>query len=235
MTKKIIIASFICLTAFASFAQSLKQYVGLNAQIGKPVAVSAYYQVNKHLGKKQKLIIGVGPRFTSAFSSKQNTVTADTRLTTGSVSFGALFSEQQPQFIDTITFNKAQINALNIFVNIGYQVTPKLAIGFNIDAIGLSFGAKQAGVYVEKANLPVTAKPTLLNLLLISDSDLGTLNSELYASYKINPKINLNAGLGFLFAEYTTDTKVQVTNGISNDRFRNKGLGLMLGVKYNLK
>ena len=73
------------------------------------------------------------------------------------------------------------------------------------------------------------AKPTVFNLLLVSDSDKGSLNSELYVRYKINPKISLRGGFNFQFNEYTTLRKLT----FENDRFRAKNLLPLLAVSYH--
>jgi hypothetical protein len=72
-------------------------------------------------------------------------------------------------------------------------------------------------------------KPTAFNVLLISDNDHGTLNSELYAKYYFNEDWGIKIGAQFLFTEYTTDTEVQQFPE-PNDRFRNKSLMLAIGV-----
>jgi hypothetical protein len=74
-----------------------------------------------------------------------------------------------------------------------------------------------------------------VNLLLVSDNDIGSLNSEFYARYKFNSRWSAKAGLGFVFTEYTTTVNAQTTpSGLQNSRFRNKAAGLMLGVNYSL-
>jgi hypothetical protein len=108
-----------------------------------------------------------------------------------------------------------------------------------IDAIGFSFGKKQSAVYYGNnfaTGVPVTAKPTGFSLLLISDNDKGSLNSELFARYRWNDSWGVKLGFQFFFAEYTTDTKVQTTpGGGTNDRFRKKMAGAGIGITYNFK
>ena len=136
-------------------------------------------------------------------------------------------------------FPKAQINSLNLSLNFGYNFSKKFSAGLTIDAIGFSFGKKQSGVYYGNnfaTGVPVTAKPTGFNLLLISDNDKGSLNSELFARYKWNDSWGVKLGLQFFFAEYTTNTEVQTTpSGDKNDRFRKKMAGVGIGVTYNFK
>ena len=97
---------------------------------------------------------------------------------------------------------------------------------------------KQSGIYYGNnfaTGVVVTAKPTPFNVLLISDNDRGSLNSELFVRYKWNDSWGVKLGFQFLFAEYTTDKEVQTTpTGDKNDRFRKKMPGAGIGVTYNL-
>ncbi|MBK8845055.1 MAG: hypothetical protein IPO27_00290 [Bacteroidetes bacterium] len=185
------------------------------------------------LGKKKKFKIGYGVRFTGYSGSDLNYLTAPAKLTSGQTGPQVLFTEINPANYDTLFLSKAQVNALNAFINLQYSVSKKFDIGFNIDAVGISFGGSQTGKYMaEKRPLTMSetqeAKPTAFNALLISDNDLGTLNSELYVRYWIKNKIGIKAGLGFLFTEYTTTNKLV----FDNDRWRNKTLMGMIGVTY---
>lgn len=188
------------------------------------------------LGQSHRFRIGYGLRFTSAFGSNTDYRTAPAKLTSGNESIVALFSEDIIANIDTIRFPKTQINSLNLSINLEYAISRKLEVGFNIDAIGISFGGNQTGIFT--ANSPVRsslsgtaqeAKPTAFNLLLISDSDLGSLNSEAYIRYRVTPKISVRGGLGFQFNEYTTLRKLT----LENDRFRAKNAMPMLAVSYH--
>jgi hypothetical protein len=70
----------------------------------------------------------------------------------------------------------------------------------------------------------------MLNALLISDNDRGSLNSELYGRYWLTDKIGLRAGASFQFTEYTTNRKLT----FENDRFRNKILMPFAGISVKL-
>lgn len=188
------------------------------------------------LGKSHRFKIGYGLRFTSGFGGKTDYATAPARLTSGTQSIVALFTETIENNIDTLHLTKAQVNSLNLSINLEYAITKRLSVGANIDAIGFSFGSQQSGTF--QANAPVrsalsntvqTAKPTSFNLLLVSDSDLGSLNSEYYVRYRIRPELSLRAGLGFLFTEYTTSRKLT----LENDRFRSKNYLPMVAVSYH--
>lgn len=188
------------------------------------------------LGQSHRFRIGYGLRFTSAFGNNTDYRTAPAKLTSGNESIVALFSEDIIANIDTIRFPKTQINSLNISINLEYAISRKLEVGFNIDAIGFSFGGNQTGTFT--ANSPVRsslsgttqeAKPTAFNLLLISDSDRGSLNSEAYIRYRFTPKVSIRGGLGFQFNEYTTLRKLT----LENDRFRAKNAMPLLAVSYH--
>lgn len=200
---------------------------------------SLAYVYNWKLGKRNKIELGLGARFTSYFGSNLYFRTAPAKLTSGKTGPSVLFADDIDANIDSVLFPKAQINSLNLSLNVGYNFSKRFSAGLTIDAIGFSFGKKQTGVYYGNnfaTGIPVTAKPTGFNLLLISDNDKGSLNSELFARYKWNDSWGVKLGFQFLFAEYTTDSKVQTTpGGDMNDRFRKKMAGVAIGVTYNLK
>ena len=187
------------------------------------------------LGKNGKFGIGLGVRFTSYIAQNQYYTTAPAQLTTGSTGPGVIFKPDIDANIDTLLVKSPQVNALNLFINMDYRLTQKLQLGFNIDAIGFSFGARTQANYINGASGKITeATPTSFNLLLVSDNDQGSLNSEFYLNYLISEKWGIRAGAQFLFTEYTTDTNVQ-TFPEENDRFRKKSLLPSLGITYLLK
>lgn len=185
------------------------------------------------IGKKKKMKIGYGVRFTGYTGNDLNYITAPAKLTSGQTGPQVLFTEIDPANYDTLFLSTARVNAFNASINLQYSFSKNFDIGFNIDAVGISFGSSQTGKYLAEKR-PVTmseiqeAKPTAFNALLISDNDLGTLNSELFVRYWIKNKIGIKAGLGFLFTEYTTTNKLV----LDNDRWRNKSMMGMIGVTY---
>ncbi|MFZ6012893.1 MAG: hypothetical protein ACOYXT_21285 [Bacteroidota bacterium] len=189
---------------------------------------------DRGLGKQHKIVIGAGARFTSYLGKNQYYVTAPARLTSGSTGPGVLFKENIEANMDSFLIQSAQVNSLNLLVTIGYNVSEKLMLRFNIDVVGFSFGKGITGNYINGSQGAMEqGSPTSFNLLLISDNDKGTLNSELFARYLLNDKWGLKAGLQFLFTEYTTDSEVQQIPE-ANDRFRNKSLMFSAGVSYKL-
>jgi hypothetical protein len=203
---------------------------------GNQFTTALDYKYLWKLGKRKRFATGFGLRLTNNFGNLNYYKTAPAILTSGKTGPGVFFADDINQNIDSVYFKKTQVNALNISVNFIYKIKEKITLGFNIDAIGFSFGSKQQGPYFPNAGAGSTAnaKPTSFNVLLISDNDKGSLNSELYAQYNFNKTWGAKLGFQFLFTEYTTDTKVQTTpTGQQNDRFRNKASQLSLGVTRN--
>lgn len=178
---------------------------------------------------KKRFYVGYGVRFTSYFGRNGDYVTAP-----ADVSEGNFFKPQNEEKLDTLFMPSAQTNSLNVSIFLMYKFSKKLSVGFNIDAIGFSFGKDQESVfYSYSENISPTtsnASVTNFNVLLTGDYDIGSLNSEIYAHYDLNDKIAIRAGASFIFSEYTTDQKF----AFDNDRFRKKSLGLMVGIAYKL-
>ncbi len=136
---------------------------------------------------------------------------------------------------DSLLLQYPQVNVLNIAINLGYRMSPKFGLGFNIDALGFSFGGKQTGFYINgSVGQAATAKPTSFNILLVGNNDHGSLNSEFYIRYFFKEKLAVKVAYQYLFTEYKTDTKVQQLPK-ANDRFRNKPVYLVLGLPNNFE
>jgi hypothetical protein len=217
-----------------SFAQSKNQrYVDLSLAAGGGFSPALAYTYNWGLGKKSKFKIGTGIRFTYFAGKNKDLITAPATLTSGEKGPQVLFKENILGNLDTLRVAKVGVGYINIPIHLQYSFSQKFEVGFNIDAIGLSFGGKQSGTFYAKESNSLnkstqSAKPTVFNALLVSDNDLGSLNSELYARYWVNDKIGIRAGLSFQFIEYTTDKILT----FENDRFRTKNLLPMIAVSY---
>ncbi len=227
------------LIGFESFSQQTgkrtNNYADATFGVAKYQGVlSLSYVHNWRFGVNQKLGIGIGGRFTSYLAANQYYATAPAQLTSGSTGPLIIFKNNISANIDTFLIKSPQVNSLNLTINIDYQVGKKITVGFNIDAIGFSFGGSRNGNYINGSMGKMeSAKPTNFNILLISDNDRGSLNSEFYGRYFLDDKWGVKAGAQFLFTEYTTTTKVQQFPQ-ENDRFRNKSLLFCLGVSYKL-
>lgn len=238
--KKITTILSLLLLSTGLFAQEKKgnnhyQVADLSLGLGGAQAnIAGSYILHWGIGKSQKLQLGLGIRFTSGFATDKYYETAKAKLTSGKTGPAVLFADDIRANIDSFFIGKTQINSLNLSFNSEYLLSKKISVGFNIDLIGFSFGAAKKGIYINNGNTSlVNAKPTAFNALLVSDNDLGSLNSELFIRYKLNSKWSLRGGTSFLFGEYTTDTEVQKINGINNDRFRYKSLYGIVGLTYH--
>ena len=217
-------------------------YYDLAFSLGKKEVVGAISWSHLHgIGnKKQRFKIGYGLRVTSyyGYSAGKFYTTAPSKYTSPIQGPTTIFSETIEKNIDTIAFANPQVNSINISINLQYSLRKKIELGFNIDAIGLSFGAKQSASILSSVYDPgqpylLNAKPTTLNLLLTSDNDIGSLNSEFYLRYWLTEKIGIRAGYTFYFSEYRTSQSLSFDNGrIQNDRFRLKSSLFMLAISY---
>jgi long-subunit fatty acid transport protein len=182
-----------------------------------------------------KFKVGYGLRFNLYTGTDKEYITAPAELTSGKTGPGVFFSENIIENLDTFLVGSAQHNSLNATIYLEYDFTEKWGIGFNIDAAGLAFGKETSGVInsLDGNNLTVVgenASPTKGNLLLISDNDIGMLNSELYVTYNVNKRLAINAGFTFLFTEYTTTNPITINQ--NNDRFRHKTLLGLISINY---
>jgi hypothetical protein len=117
---------------------------------------------------------------------------------------------------------------------LGYKIGDYVEVGFNIDAIGFSFGPEGSPSFITNGkSKSVKASPTSPNILLVGDNDLGSLNSHFYGRVKVTEKIGLNLAYQFLFNELTTTPKVQ-TLPEANDRFRVKSSQIYAGISFHV-
>jgi hypothetical protein len=239
--------AFILLSVVSGFPQEKKRLshgnyhsfdLALSTSTGKfSAALSWSYLHGAAL--KQKLKVGYGLRFTSFVAANKYYTTAPSKYTSPIQNLGTIFSENIEENIDTITVATASTNSVNLAFYIEYAISSRLYLGFNIDVVGFSFGPKKQFNIIsssfDQGQDPVqTGSPTRFNLLLTSDNDIGSLNSEFYFKYQISKKIGLRIGYTFLFSEYQTDKNLSFNNSqILNDRYRNKASMILLAV--NLK
>jgi hypothetical protein len=250
--KKILFLSALLFFSLSLYAQdSIKtrpcnykynNYYDFAFSIGKQQVVGALSWSHLHgIGnKKQRFKIGYGLRFTSyyGYSAGKYYTTAPSKYTSTVQGPTTIYSPTIEKNIDTLGFANPQVNSLNISIHLQYSISKRIDLGFNIDAFGLSFGAKQeasviSSVYDPNQAYVQTSRPTKINLLLTSDNDIGSLNSEFYLRYWISEHFGVRAGYTFYFSEYTTTTKLNFDSGrVQNDRYRLKSSLLMLAVSY---
>ncbi len=232
---------FTCLVYFIRYsvpaqAQSAtNKFVDLNLGIGDSEGTLAFsFNYDWGLGLRKKIAVGFAGRLTSYLGKNQYYTTAPAKLTSGSSGPGVLFKENIEANMDTLLIKTSQLNSFNLALTLGYNLSDKFMLRFNIDAIGFTFGKSVNGNYINgMQGSRESASPTAFNLLLISDNDKGSLNSELFARYLLNDEFGIIVGVQFLFTEFTTDSEVQQVPE-PNDRFRNKSLMFSAGVSYKL-
>ncbi len=173
-----------------------------------------------NLGKRRRLVVGTGLRFTGFTGKDLNFITAPANLTTEDNSIDTLFAPTPSLF------------SANLMINLGFRFTEKLQVGFSIDALGASFGPTGSPVYIRNGQRQTTsAKPTSPNILLVGDNDRGSLNSMFYVKYRFGAHLGTKLGFQYLFNELTTSTEVQ-TVPKGNDRFRHKSTSAFIGLNY---
>jgi long-subunit fatty acid transport protein len=220
MKKSLFFFSFIFLS-LGAMAQNGTSFE-LGGAIGSSAnSISASGFQNFGIGLKKKFYIGTGVRFTTFFGSNVNFTTAPADLTA------------DDKNVDTLLAPSPSVSSLNLTINLGYKISEKLEVGFNIDAIGISFGPTGSPSYIRNGkSTPSSASPTSPNILLVGDNDKGSLNSHLFVRYKLSDHLGLKVAYQYLFNELTTTTKVQ-TIPSANDRFRAKSGMVYLGLNYN--
>jgi hypothetical protein len=205
---------------------------------GKFSGALSWAHVNTLTKQIPKLKVGYGLRFTSFTAANKFYVTAPAAYTSAVQNIFTIFSETIAENIDTIATPTANTNSLNVAIYIEYAISKKFDLGFNIDVVGFSFGSeKEFNVLSSSfdANQSPVQKgsPTRHNLLLTSDNDIGSLNSEFFIRYWPKENIGLKLGFTFLFSEYRTSKELSFDNGrIVNDRYRYKAGMPMIGVTY---
>jgi hypothetical protein len=219
-----IISVFLTTGLSSSFAQRVDFVLAAKDGFSPSVSFQKVYGI----GEKKNFKIGWGIRANSYFSKGKDLITAPYKLTSGKPSIIGFFTEYKLEKLDTIAVEKTGVFSLNSSIVLEYSFK-KLDLGFNIDAIGFTVGGSQKGVFSASQEPSLdqtiqTLKPTAINVLLVSDSDIGSLNSELFGRYWISDKAGIRLGLSFQFIEYKAD----------KDRFRLKTLMPLIGFTYKL-
>jgi long-subunit fatty acid transport protein len=204
-----------------SFSQNTNatDYLSITGAVGSNQgSVSLdYFRIWK-ITKSKKIEIGLGARVTSYFGSSQYYSSAPASLAADKTDS------------DSVLLQSPRILATNVAIHLGYRISNKFGVGFNIDAVGFSLGSRQNGFYINgNQGQSTTAKPTSFNVLLIGNNDRGSLNSEFHARYFLKEKLAVKIAYQYLFTEYTTNTLVQQAPK-PNDRFRNKASLFSLGI-----
>ena len=160
--KKLLLFISIAFLSFGAIAQNGTSFE-LGGALGSSVgSISAAGYHNWGIGAKKRFSVGTGVRFTSFFGTNVNFITAPADLTA------------DDKNVDTLLAPSPSLNSLNLTINLGYKISEKIDVGFNIDAIGISFGPTGSPSYIRNKKAVVTsASPTSTNILLVGDNDKG--------------------------------------------------------------
>lgn len=217
MKKLVILVTMLIVSSNFAFSQYKYAEVGVGIGSGSFSPVLGF-QKDFAFGKKKRILVGTGIRYTGyfgkdiTFTSAPNELAIDLAKT------------------DSLLAPTPALHALNIPLNLGYKFNEKLSLGFTIDVVGVSFGPTGSPSFISNGKTTkVSAKPTPLNVLLVGNNDRGSLNSMFYGKYRITEKLGVKLGYQFLFNELTTSTVVQ-TKPIANDRFRVKSSLIFIGL-----
>lgn len=225
--KKILL-SFLAITTFAT---SFAQYrVNGGASIGADAGMFTLGIEREFDVIIEKFHINPGFRINGFSGKNLDYITAPAEYTA------------DENFVDTMGLSAVQNNFANLYVRLGFDVTEKFSLSFDIDVIGVSFGKEQAGEVFRAGKALTTANPaapaikpaaspTSVNILLVGDNDKGSLNSTLTLTYNVTKRLGIDLGAGLVFTEYTTNDKIGYD---SNDRFRNKAMMGYLGASFLL-
>ncbi|MGL4629913.1 MAG: hypothetical protein ACRCVT_01810 [Leadbetterella sp.] len=218
---------FFCILSIANLYGQYKPYFDFGVASGSQsntelLSYSAMLGKNFKIGKMKRFTIGTGIRYTG-FDAKNPIYTS------APSSFAA-----DPLTVDTVMTNSSSMHSLNAIINLGFRLTKRIGLGFDIDAIGVSFGEKKNVDYVnEGKKSSVEASPFSPNILLVGNNDRGSLNSRFYVNYGITKRFGIKLAYQFLFNEYKTSSEVQTetidSKSTTNDRFRAKSSMIYLG------
>ncbi|MBC8151363.1 MAG: hypothetical protein H7Z72_00470 [Bacteroidetes bacterium] len=191
------------------------------------------------LGRSHRFRVGFGLRFTAAFGRNTDYRTAPSRLAKGPGHPSALglFAPTLDENLDTLRLSRTQAYSLNISGNLEYALSRRVAIGANLDMVGFTVGPDQTGTFIASSPAPSPlsgtmqdARLTAFNALIGDQSDRGSLNTEGYIRYRLNPRLSLRAGASLIVNEYTTTRPLT----FGNDRFRSGNNRVVLAFSYHL-
>lgn len=188
MMRRLLIALLGCAlgtTSFAAQARSLMLDASVGAKSGaQRVALSAWRPIFDVAGRVR---LGLGLR---ASGYEGDTVDYENQ--------------------DTVKGNLAarlpidpSVYALNVAVFGEVDVVGRLAVGANLDVLGLAGGpTRTAG--------PLEAKVQAGSYFLVGTSDHGSLNSEYFAVIRVTPRVAVRGGFSHYVTDYTVTDHVAV-------------------------
>lgn len=184
------------------------------------VLASLAYQHTWALGKKDQWRLSYGLRFTSFSSNKA--------MEFYSAPIDYYLIEEKT---DTLTVGSPSQSNIALYLGATYRIKDKLELGFNIDALGYTFGGDAAATFKGgNQTLPTTVSPNQMTALLMGANDIGMIKAEFFVGYQLKENWMIRLGFNNNFVEYVTSTELQP----GNTRFRGDPTAGFLAIRYQL-
>ncbi|MCB9263145.1 MAG: hypothetical protein H6607_12290 [Flavobacteriales bacterium] len=174
----------------------------------------------------KKLRFGFGVRMGAQYNQNLDFTTAHANL------------KSTPSSVDTMHISNAASVAFNLYGNVEFALRKRIAIGVNVDFIGISTGLKAKGQFKpgkESTNQGFEIKnnveiyPTAANAFTLYNSK-GCLYNQAYIRIEPSRKFGIRLGLAYLNQEFSTNESVGVHNAY---RFEYNTWGFMAGITFN--
>lgn len=179
---------------------------------------SLSYQFTKALGKNDQWRLSYGLRFT-LFSGKK-----DMEFYSAPIDY-YLIEENT----DTLQVTSPGQSNLALYIGASYVIKNKLELGFNIDALGYTFGRETEATFLgNNQKLTTTVNPNQPTALLVGANDRGMIKAEFFVGYHVNDHWSARLGFNNNFVEYKTETELQK----GNTRFRGDPTAPFVAVRY---
>ncbi len=184
---------------------------------GSAAVLSPSYFQTWHLGKKRAIQLSYGVRHSHYFGKDRQHLSAPPEF----------YGDEEAT--DSVFVSDPKMGNIVLFIGASYLIKNRVELGFNIDAVGYTFGGDRDGIFTSSGvETPVTVNPGSISALLVGANDIGMVKVEIFAGYKFNRKWSARLGIMNLFTEYRTPTEIQV----GNTRFRAESRMPHLSVTY---
>ncbi|HRI80476.1 MAG TPA: hypothetical protein PLR06_13165, partial [Cyclobacteriaceae bacterium] len=177
--------------------------------------------------------IGLGVRFTSYLATKEfYSSVPEMIMFPGALTYKP---DPDPTKKDSVFIPGPQLQCLNLFFNINFELKNWLRAGMNGDIIGYTFGPQRQGLYINGTQAErVTVTPEHFNCFWIEKGDeSGMLLVEFFVTIPVADHIELKLAAQVLDMVYLTDRPVQ-TYPRANDRFRLQSYMWSAGIAYGI-
>lgn len=233
-----VLTAFITSQSFAQSPVSARLQsgydLGMAYSTGNYNPSASYYQLI-NIGDRKLFSVGWTARLGAFYGDNLNYYTAPARLTREKTGFSALGAPLVIRNIDTVRYDFVTMTSASVGVRAQVNLG-KLTVGASADLLGLTFGKKRTGRYesstgqyvipkdttkafFQGANTFQSSRPSVLNVRLLGDNDMGTLSTEIYARYRVSQQFGIKVGYQTLTTEMTVSNRDVISD---NNRFRHR-------------